>query len=124
MKAGYQAHFVGKWHQDFHSLARSFHGGGKLCGKPRYLTDQYRMPFSDWEENGAYSGEKAYLLEYDKAGKVFQRPLSPEDKRGPTGTEKTGPHVSEVLADEAAGYIREYDKEQPFFHVPGLSYPT
>ncbi len=45
MDAGYYAHHVGKWHQDFRSLARSFNGGGKVSGKPRYLTDQYRMPY-------------------------------------------------------------------------------
>lgn len=47
MDAGYYAHHIGKWHNDFKSMARSFDGGGKVCGKPRYLVDQFRMPFSD-----------------------------------------------------------------------------
>ena len=34
------------------SLARSFHSGEKVSGKPRYLTDQFRMPFSDWQADG------------------------------------------------------------------------
>lgn len=122
MDAGYYAHHVGKWHQDFQSLARSFNRGEKVAGKPRYLTDQFRMPFSDWQADGNYLPENCYLLEYDKNGETIRRPLTPEDKRGPTGTEKTGPHVSEVLAEEAATFIEEYDNNQPFFMY--LAFPT
>ncbi len=122
MKAGYHAHFIGKWHQDLKSLARSFHSGGKVSGKPRYLTDQFRMPFSDWQADGNYKLENCYLLQYDDHGKVFRRPLTKADKRGPIGTEKTGPHVSKVLADEAAVFIQEYNKHEPLFMY--LAFPT
>ena len=122
INAGYHAHHVGKWHQDFGSLSRSFHSGGKLCGKPRYLTDQYRMPFSDWRPEGDYELKHSYLLEYDDSGKVISRPVTNEDKRGPTGTEKTGPHVSEVLADEANKFIEGYSNSKPFFMY--LAFPT
>ena len=122
MKAGYHAHHVGKWHQDLKSLARSFNSGGKVSGKPRYLVDQYRMPYSDWQADGVYKAENSYLLEYDEKGKLIRRPLTKEDKRGPIGTEKTGPHVSEVLADEAAEFIEGYHKKQPFFMY--LAFPT
>jgi arylsulfatase A-like enzyme len=122
MNAGYHSHFIGKWHNDLKSLARSFTSGGKLCGKLRYLTDQYRMPYSDWVADGNYKEENIYLLEYDEQGNEFRRPLTKEDKRGPTGTEKTGPHVSEVLAREAVSFIQDYDKKQPFFMY--LAFPT
>ena len=122
MNAGYYAYHVGKWHQDYKSLARSFHGGAKVAGKPRYLEDQFRMPFSDWQADGNYTEEKSYLLEYNNKGKVVRRLLTKNDKRGPSGTEKTGPHVSEVLVDEAAGFIQEYNKKQPFFMY--LAFPT
>ena len=122
MGAGYHAHFVGKWHQDFASLARSFHSGAKVSGKPRYLTDQYRMPFSDWRSDGRYSPKDCYLLEYDSDGRVIRRALTSEDKRGPTGSESTGPHVSEVLADEASNFIREFDSEKLWFMY--LAFPT
>ena len=122
MQAGYHAHFVGKWHQDMKSLARSFHSGGKVVGKPRYLTDQFRMPFSDWQADGNYRPEDCYLLQHNDQGKVYRRPLTKDDKRGPIGTEKNGPHVSEVLAEEAADYIQAYDKHRPLFMY--LAFPT
>ena len=50
MNAGYYVYHVGKWHQDLKVLARSFNDGAKVCGKPDYLTDQFRMPFSDWQK--------------------------------------------------------------------------
>lgn len=122
MEAGYYAYHVGKWHQDMKSLARSFNDGAKVSGKPAYLTDQYRMPYHDWEPNGNYKREHCYLLEYNDKGEVVTRPLSKDDKRGPTGTEKTGPHVSEVLADASVKFIMEYNKKKPFFHY--LAFPT
>lgn len=122
MQANYYTYHVGKWHQDFKSLVRMFDSGAKLCGKPRYLTDQFRMPFSDWKIGGDYQPEDCYLLEYDENRKVIRRPLNQNDSRGPTATENTGPHVSKVLADEAIRFIESYNKEQPFFMY--LAFPT
>lgn len=122
MNAGYHAHHVGKWHQDLNSLARTAETGAKVCGKPAYLTDQFRMPYSDWRKDGKYKKENCYLLEYGNNGNIIRRPLSKEDKRGPTGTEKTGPHVSEVLANEAIDFIGAYKKKKPLFMY--LAFPT
>ncbi|WP_109831108.1 sulfatase-like hydrolase/transferase [Reichenbachiella versicolor] len=122
-EAGYFSYHVGKWHNDFESLARSFDDGAKVSGKPAYLTDQYRMPYSDWKADGKYKRSECYLLEYNENGEVIKRPLIKSDKRGPTATEKTGPHVSEVLAGEASTFISNYEnKKQPFFMY--LAFPT
>lgn len=115
MNAGYYAHHVGKWHQDMNSLSRSFRSGEKVVGKPLYLVDQFRMPYSDWKSDGSFKPEDCYLLQYDESGEVIRRPLTKDDKPGPKGTEKNGPHVSEVLAEAAVEFIIEYDKKEPFF---------
>jgi hypothetical protein len=46
--AGYSTHIIGKWRQDYGSLARSFISGDSLMGLSAYLTDHYRMPLWDW----------------------------------------------------------------------------
>lgn len=122
INAGYHSHHVGKWHQELPDLARSFHTGDKVCGKPVYLTDQFRMPYSDWDASGEYKKDNVYLLEYDSKGNVKRRPITKEDKRGPTANEKVGPHVSEVLADASISFISNYDSKKPFFHY--LAFPT
>jgi len=122
-KAGYYTHIVGKWHQDNNSLVRSFDSGDKIMGRGLYLTDHFRMPLWDWDKEGKFSKDDAYLLVYDKEGKVIRRSLNDQDKKGPFGTEDIGPHTSEIFAKSASQFISQYDKEQPFlmylaFHAP------
>jgi arylsulfatase A-like enzyme len=114
-KAGYHSQIFGKWHQDNASLARSFNEGGKMMSRGIYLVDHYRMPYWDWKTDGNYRREDGYLLVYGDDGEVKQRPVTNEDKRGPTGTEYDGPHSSEVWTDEAVEFIRGYEKDRPFF---------
>jgi arylsulfatase A-like enzyme len=120
---GYNTHMIGKWHQDGSSLKRSFTSGDKIMGKGVYLVDHFRMPFYDWDKAGEFKKEDAYLLVYDDNGKVVRQTVSKDAKRGPTGTEKNGPHTSEVFAKEAASYFNTYKSKKPFlmylaFHAP------
>ncbi len=120
---GYNTHMIGKWHQDGASLKRSFTSGDKIMGKGVYLVDHFRMPFYDWDKAGEFKKEDAYLLVYNDNGKVVRQTVSKDAKRGPTGTEKNGPHTSEVFAKEAASYLNKYKSKKPFlmylaFHAP------
>ncbi|MEM9986350.1 MAG: sulfatase-like hydrolase/transferase, partial [Bacteroidota bacterium] len=121
--AGYHAHMVGKWHQDNASLARGFDSGGRVMGRGVYLVDHFRMPLWEWNSSGRYPKEDAYLLAFDPQGKLTKRPLSPEDQKGPLGTEGNGPHTSEIFADDAIAFLDDYASDQPFlmylaFHAP------
>jgi len=114
-QAGYQSQIVGKWHQDNASLVRTFQDGATVMGRGLYLTDHFRMPLWDWDEQGQFSKESAYLLQYDQTGERSRRALLPTDKRGPTGTEENGPHTSEIFAEEAVKFIHRHQKSKPFF---------
>ncbi|MEQ9290150.1 MAG: sulfatase-like hydrolase/transferase [Cyclobacteriaceae bacterium] len=121
--AGYNTYMVGKWHQDNQSLARSFDDGATVMSRGIYLVDHFRMPCWDWKKDGDYKKEDGYLIVYDESGKEVRRPVTKEDKRGPTGTEVNGPHTSEIYSREAIKYIREYKSKKPFmmylaFHAP------
>ncbi|MDO6736365.1 sulfatase-like hydrolase/transferase [Wenyingzhuangia sp. 2_MG-2023] len=114
-QGGYNTYMVGKWHQDRGSLARSFDDGASVMGIGVYLTDHYRMPIWDWDKTGKFPKKDAYLLTYDEQGKTKRRAITKNDKRGPTGTELTGPHTSEIFAENASKYIKNYKKRDPFF---------
>jgi len=111
-KSGYNTHAVGKWHQDKESYIRSFKTAHRVMGLGHYLEDHYRMPM--WHYNNGFKKDEAYLLSYDNK-KIVEKPFSNKLKRGPFGTEKTGPHTSEVFAESASNYISSYKDVKPFF---------
>jgi len=114
-KAGYNTHMVGKWDQDRNSLTRSFDTAERIMGLGLYLEDHFRMPLWDLSKGKDLSNEQAYLLGYDEAGKLTEKPMTHQYKRGPFGTEKDGPHTSEIFAEAAVDYITGYRSEKPFF---------
>lgn len=121
--AGYNTYMVGKWHQDNQTLARSFDDGAVVMSRGIYLVDHFRMPCWDWKKDGDYKKEEGYLIVYEESGNEVKRPVTKDDKRGPTGTEADGPHTSEIYAREASKFIDGYKGKKPFmmylaFHAP------
>ncbi|WP_010181182.1 sulfatase-like hydrolase/transferase, partial [Aquimarina agarilytica] len=95
----------------------------KIMGLGVYLVDHFRMPFWDWDTKGEFKKEDAYLISFDEEGNRKERPLAATDKKGPFGTEKDGPHTSEIFAESASKFIKKYKKKKPFmmylaFHAP------
>ncbi|WP_366183770.1 sulfatase-like hydrolase/transferase [Flavobacterium ovatum] len=122
-KQGYNTEVIGKWHQDGETLKRSFTSGEKIMGRGLYLVDHFRMPFYDWDKAGKFSPQDAYWLVYDENGKVVRQDIPKNAVRGPIGTEKNGPHTSEVIGEAAVDYFKNYKSKNPFlmylaFHAP------
>ena len=114
-EAGYHCHMEGKWHQDFQSLARGFDSGGLVMGKPFYLTDHFRMPFSNWNKEGNYSKANAFLFTRSKDGTIERQNIDGNEKKGPIGSEQDGPHSSEIIAQSAISFLKAYNKKKPLF---------
>ncbi|MFI3249059.1 MAG: sulfatase-like hydrolase/transferase [Rikenellaceae bacterium] len=81
------------------------------------------MPYHDWNGEGEFVKTNCYLFEYDTKGDVIQRPLSKDDPKGPIADESVGPHVSQVLADDAIKFIDEYNEDQPFYMYLAIPCP-
>ena len=112
--AGYRIYHVGKWHNDYPALRRSADTGAAVIGKPS-LKDHFRTPYKDWDFTGEFPDDKAYLLYFSKTGALERRSVTEEDVVGPIGTERDGPHTSEVFADSAIKFIEQHNATQPFF---------
>ncbi|MEM1358866.1 MAG: sulfatase-like hydrolase/transferase, partial [Bacteroidota bacterium] len=78
--AGYHSHIIGKWHQDKASLARSFDTGDRIMGLGVYLVDHFRMPLWDWDPDGNFPREAAYLLTNGSSSTSKRRPLNENDQ--------------------------------------------
>lgn len=94
-EAGYHSHIVGKWHNDFHSLNRSFASGEGIFLRG-LNTDQYRMRVHHYDPTGAYGKNSVYYA------KKFS---------------------TDFLADRAVDFIGDYKGEEPFFLYTAFTAP-
>jgi arylsulfatase A-like enzyme len=115
LKAGYNSHVVGKWHQDNKSLGRMFNSGATIMSRGVYLTDHFRMPLWDWRKDGKYTRNNGVIYVYDEKGKIAKRAIKKGEVKGPINDEKDGPHTSEIYANNAVEYINKNNGEKPFF---------
>ncbi|MGH2562599.1 MAG: sulfatase-like hydrolase/transferase [Thermomicrobiales bacterium] len=85
-KAGYHTHAIGKWHNDKASFTTSFDNGTNLFFGG--MIDHWQMPIYDFDPEGVYPPEARH------AGDRFS---------------------SELHADAAISFLREYRGRDPFF---------
>ncbi|WP_339321652.1 sulfatase-like hydrolase/transferase [Paenibacillus sp. FSL W8-0194] len=83
---GYHTYAVGKWHNDKGSFARSFAGGDKLFFYG--MSDHDRVPVQPFDPEGSYPQEREQVCE------TFS---------------------TELFTNAAVDFIREYDRDQPFY---------
>jgi len=91
---GFETFITGKWHNGRPSLARSFSQGAAIFFGG--MSDHYRVPFFDFDPTGKY------LASSQRRGDQFS---------------------TELFADAAIEFLRQYPGERPFFALVSFTAP-
>ncbi|MCY9512606.1 sulfatase-like hydrolase/transferase [Paenibacillus apiarius] len=91
---GYYSYAVGKWHNDKASFNRSFCGGNQIFFGG--MSDHRQVPVYSYDPTGAYAADMR------KIETTFS---------------------TELFANEAASFIRSYEREEPFFLYVAFTSP-
>ena len=103
-KAGYRTFGTGKWHNGTRAYARSFTDGGEIFFGG--MSDHWNVPAYSFEPSG----------KYDKCSMQCTNYFYSKDELELTCDHITpGKHSSELFCEEAAGFLRNYDSDDPFF---------
>jgi len=103
-KAGYRTFGTGKWHNGTESYARSFTDGANIFFGGMW--DHWNVPVCDYDPTGEYDNVIDYTMDFmhnNKTTKIHCDRFS------------TGKHSVELIAEGAIDFIREYDRDAPFF---------
>lgn len=92
---GYHTFHTGKWHNGKGSFARSFSSASKIMFGG--MSDHYHIPVQDFDTAGVYKNDKAYF--------------------------ENGKHSSELYADQAVHFLKNYKAEKPFFMFVAFQTP-
>lgn len=103
-EAGYFSFGCGKWHNGRETYNRSFDDGreiyfGGMC-------DHWNVPAHDYDPTGRYESKLPICVDPMTTKQVKQRDADHIH---------AGYHSTDLLADTADRFIRDYDRDEPFF---------
>lgn len=103
-KAGYNCFGTGKWHNCVNSYARSFNDGAEIFFGGMY--DHWKVPVYNFDPDKKYPNRFPDVMNpaYDN----FVVPRTYDHING-------GTHSTDLFADAACSYIRNYKDEKPFY---------
>lgn len=101
---GYDCFGTGKWHNGTQSFARSFTDGGTVFFGGMW--DHWNVPMSCYDPTGEYDNEINMVMNFTRQNRVSTIHC---DQIYP------GVHSSTLLTDTAVDYLKQYDKDSPFF---------
>jgi len=101
---GYRAFGCGKWHNGRESWHRSFTEGNELVFLG--MADHWNVPAYRYDPTGRYDSVLYQVKDPERSNEVTELPRDHIH---------VSRHSSEVLADTAVKYLREYDGKDPFF---------
>lgn len=102
--AGYNTFGTGKWHNGYTSYARSFTDGGEIFFGGMY--DHWKVPVYDYDDTGDY-----VKVVNDVMNPGYTNAMTPVRMDHVTW----GKHSTDLFADIACDYIKNYDDEKPFY---------
>ena len=100
---GYRTVGIGKWHNGTESFARSFSDGAEIYFGG--MADHWNVPASDFDPTGRYDNLKPVCPDPWWSNKTDSHHC---DHMRP------GVHSSELLAEGAIEFLRDYDGKEPF----------
>lgn len=111
-KSGYQTYGIGKWHNGRESYARSFSGGDEIFFGG--MGDHWNVPAYHFDPSGQYTSRCPICPDPSYSNEVHLRECDHIE---------AGKHSTELFADTAISFIREYSAENPFFLYVSLMAP-
>ena len=117
--AGYTTFITGKWHNDRPSILRMFDSGSRVYGfSPQDRRSHYLMSCRELQ-NGDFLPD-AHVYERGPDGKAIQTVITEKSltelaKIPVEELETKYLHTSEIYAESAVDFIRDYRKSGPFF---------
>lgn len=101
---GYQTFGTGKWHNCTRSYARSFNDGAQIFFGGMY--DHWKVPLYHFDQTGTYPNRYPDVMSpaYDnyEVERIYDHHCG-------------GTHSTDLFADAACDYLRQYNSEQPFY---------
>lgn len=102
-REGYRTYGTGKWHNGSSSYARSFTDGAEIFFGG--MEDHWNVPACDFDPSGTYSAKP-----------IANAPAYSNDLSFRQCDHiKAGKHSSELFADAAIDFLRDYESSDPFF---------
>ncbi len=111
-RAGYECHGIGKWHNGRMAFARSFTGGDEIFFGG--MSDHWNVPAYHFDPTGEYAARLPRVPDPMHSNQVEYRACDHIH---------AGRHSTELFVDAACDFLRERDRQRPFFLYVALLAP-
>lgn len=101
---GYYTYGIGKWHNGVGSYACSFSGGRDIFFGGMW--DHWNVPVSDFRADGRYTSQIHFTPNFSASSASVQVLADRIN---------AGVHSTDLFSGDAVEFLREYDREEPFF---------
>lgn len=101
---GYRTFGTGKWHNGTEAYARGFTDGAEIFFEGMW--DHWNVPVSNFDPSGQYNNIKPFIKDPYRSNKISDVHADHVS---------LGRHSTELFADAAIDFIRDFDADDPFY---------